>query len=94
MEADEASTSSSSSDDCGAEFLSAERGLFTVRGYLRVAAPAGLVYDVLTDYDACPRVFSGIEDSSVVRREPSLEVMQVRGHMRARGWHVRGRGAG
>ncbi|KAL4860208.1 hypothetical protein ACK3TF_000398 [Chlorella vulgaris] len=49
------------------ESLQYKEGQFTVEGCLITLAPPELVYQVLTDYDALPRVFHNV-DSSALRR--------------------------
>jgi hypothetical protein len=53
-------------------------GMQTVRGVLHVAAEADLVYQILTDYDSCSRVFRNIaETQTVFTPEGGKQVVQV-----------------
>lgn len=55
-------------------------GMQTVRGVLHVAADADLVYNILTDYDSCARVFRNIADTKTVfTPEGGKQVVQACG---------------
>lgn len=65
-------------DDTVIEFLGVNNGMQTVRGVLHVAADADLVYDMLTDYDRCARVFRNIVTSETkLFDDGSKQVLQV-----------------
>jgi hypothetical protein len=52
-------------------------GMQTVRGVLHVAAEADLVYQILTDYDSCSRVFRNIAETQTVFTPGGKQVVQV-----------------
>lgn len=51
------------------ESLTYHDGCFSVQGCLLSAAPPEIVYQVLTDYDSLPRVFSNVETSALRHTE-------------------------
>jgi hypothetical protein len=63
------------------KFLSYDDGVFTVQGTMDLAAPATLLYELLTDYECAPRVFGNVTAAEVHARVPGepLRVTQVRG---------------
>ena len=64
------------------EFVAFEDGVFTVEGRLTLAAPVGLVYGILADYDACADVFHNITSSSSQQLGPGqLQVTQASGEV-------------
>ena len=67
------------SQDPSVTFVSLVDGTYTVRGQMRLDLPADLVYDLLTDYASCPRVFSNIAASETLTADDgSLRLRQVR----------------
>ncbi|KXZ47578.1 hypothetical protein GPECTOR_34g737 [Gonium pectorale] len=57
--------------------ISLDQGKHTVRGRIRLRAPASAVYSLLSDYGGCQRVFSNIASSEVHRLEGGgVEVVQ------------------
>lgn len=60
------------------DFLGVLNDMQTVRGVLETAADPDLVYDVLTDYDSCSRVFRNISGSQTLFSEAGQkQVVQV-----------------
>ena len=59
------------------DFIGTIRGMQTVRGSLDLDADAGLVYDLLTDYDSCSRIFRNVASSTVQYSEGRKQVLQV-----------------
>lgn len=58
-------------------FVSLADGVFTVRGSLRLDISPDAIYELLTDYASCQRVFKNIASSEVIHTEAGLEVIQV-----------------
>lgn len=60
------------------DFLGVLNDMQTVRGILQTAADPDLVYDILTDYDSCSRVFRNISGSQTVFTDAGdKQVIQV-----------------
>jgi len=60
------------------DFLGVLNDMQTVRGVLETAADPDLVYDVLTDYDSCSRVFRNISGSQTLFSEAGQkQIVQV-----------------
>lgn len=61
------------------EFLGVLRDMQTVKGVLQTAADPDLVFDILTDYDSCSRVFRNISGSQTLFTDAGeKQVIQVR----------------
>lgn len=61
------------------EFLGVLNEMQTVRGVLQTPADPDLVYNILTDYDSCSRVFRNISGSQTLFTDAGdKQVIQVR----------------
>ncbi len=58
-------------------FVSLADGVFTVRGSLSLDISPDAIYELLTDYASCQRVFKNIASSEVIHTAAGLEVIQV-----------------
>ena len=59
------------------EFIGVVSGMQTVKGSLDLDADARVVYDLLTDYPSCSRVFRNIATSTLQYSEGRKQVLQV-----------------
>jgi len=65
-------------DEPSVDFIGVLDGMQTVKGVLHVPVDAALVYDVLTDYDSCSRVFRNIAATrTILSNEGSKQLVQV-----------------
>eukprot|EP00775_Hariotina_reticulata_P013851 gene13851-13973_t len=65
-------------DEPTVDFIGVLDGMQTVKGVLHVPADAALVYDVLTNYDSCSRVFRNIADTrTVFSNEGNKQLVQA-----------------
>lgn len=59
------------------EFVSLEKGFYTVKGTLKSAAPASDVYALLTEYESNTDIFKGVSEAKLLQTEPEKHLLQV-----------------
>lgn len=61
------------------DFLGVVNDMQTAKGFIHTAADPSLVYDILSDYDSCPRVFRSVASSQTVFTEAGgKQIIQVK----------------